>query len=697
MPKHTLNWLFAAGVALIGLFPCTTVRADTFTWSGLSGADRDLIVLGNWSTSAVSPPGSNDILVFAATDIANAPPLNPLIRSAISVLGLSIDNSGTYKWNFPKDNTGTRTLSLGTNGLGVVGTGTVQVDFNSITLTDNQSWNIGTGSTVNFSGALAGSFKLTKSGGGTLILGSVSASTNSGGVDVVGGVLVNARDTAGAGTGATNVYTGAIYEARGNIAGSVVTFFDGSTFRGSGLVAGYSATQALVIDTAASNVTFNTVASTDVFTLTRGLSGGSTTTLLTISGPGTIVLNDNSGVSYVGVYKITGGQVRVLTTGTTSAVFGGRPVEMAGGTLRLAIGLNSTGSFTNAPTITVTSNSGFVVERNTTANSGNTTRTAGPLVSNASIITVRSGLNMNGAQTAVLNFSSLTLNGTPTFDVANGISTDVTAALIALQTIVTGNVTQNVVGSGITKTSNGQLRLNGTLGYTGPTIINGGTVAFGTASNSIPTSAISVAAGATLELNNGVASPTYGGKFDLSGSGTVSRIGTAAPVLNLQGSAIKPGDTPTTAGILSITTNSTAVSPNPLPTVNLQKDGAKFASLTIKIVGTGGVAGTDHDQLAVQGALTGLSNANLVLDATTLGGSSLTGQTLTIVTSSTTNFTGQSFNSVILQGLNSAQVNYLNGSITVSNIVVSPVPEPATCLGFGALGLAVLRFRRQRA
>ena len=103
------------------------------------------------------------------------------------------------------------------------------------------------------------------------------------------------------------------------------------------------------------------------------------------------------------------------------------------------------------------------------------------------------------------------------------------------------------------------------------------------------------------------------------------------------------------------------------------------------------MAGTDYDRLAVSGTLTGLANTDLFVDASNLIGA-LTGDGLTIVTS-TSNFTGLSFNSVSFSNGASGQVHYNSGSITIDNVVV---PEPAVASSMLLIGgMWVMRRHRR--
>ena len=126
--------------------------------------------------------------------------------------------------------------------------------------------------------------------------------------------------------------------------------------------------------------------------------------------------------------------------------------------------------------------------------------------------------------------------------------------------------------------------------------------------------------------------------------------------------------------------------------------------LLIEVVGGGAVAGTDHDQLAVTGSVSNISNLDLLVDFDNLlNGGDLAGDTLTIVTSTLTDFTGQAFASETSLNSNwTFDVLYQNQQILLSNFQftsssAATTPEPGTlALGLIGLGLLPRRLRRRR-
>ena len=171
MPKFVFLRLAVASLFLAFV---PAAHADNFTWIGAT--DSDLNTYSNWTTSSLNPPGVNDILIFGATTTAPTP-FTPEVKTAVNVQGLSIDNTGTYKWNLPRSGNGAdaRTISIGSSGITMTGTGTSLITA-FVTITTDQTWNISAGGILSLSGGgtLSGTSKLTKDGAGTLVITEVS-------------------------------------------------------------------------------------------------------------------------------------------------------------------------------------------------------------------------------------------------------------------------------------------------------------------------------------------------------------------------------------------------------------------------------------------------------------------------------------------------------------------------------------------
>lgn len=167
-----------------------------------------------------------------------------------------------------------------------------------------------------------------------------------------------------------------------------------------------------------------------------------------------------------------------------------------------------------------------------------------------------------------------------------------------------------------------------------------------------------IAGGGTFDLvSNGVVNAS---SLTLTNGGAISGIGqfSVTNVTVYAGGVIDPGN-PAAAGLLTLTNASTCA---------LQFNGT--ATLAVDVRGTGGVAGTDYDRLAVKSAVTGLASVNLVVRFP-LGKADFTGQTLTIVTSGN-DLSAQTFQSITFQDGYIGTVNYGNGFVSLTNLQHPP-------------------------
>lgn len=148
------------------------------------------------------------------------------------------------------------------------------------------------------------------------------------------------------------------------------------------------------------------------------------------------------------------------------------------------------------------------------------------------------------------------------------------------------------------------------------------------------------------------------------------------------GCSFLPGTNSTSSGIL-----------NYIGSLAFGKSGVSNTVLRIKVTGTNGVAGIDHDKLALAGGIGStadyvvslsdpvnrLADCNLVVDLASLPqGVTLTGKTNTIL-SANSDFTASSFASV--QFINgTGTVNYLNQKITLTGVSTVPPLPHGTCV-----------------
>ena len=171
----------------------------------------------------------------------------------------------------------------------------------------------------------------------------------------------------------------------------------------------------------------------------------------------------------------------------------------------------------------------------------------------------------------------------------------------------------------------------------------------------------------TVYLQNAAGAANWTLYNNIGGINTLQVENGTAYSLTLAGSTLQPGTNVnavgkfTVAGNLLFSTNAVG----------------GYAKLIIDVTGAGGVAGTDFDQLVVTRAgLAGtIGQCDLVIN---LGPTveQLSGQTLTIVTNTSDNFTGQAFHSVAWQNVKgvvlTTNVVYNNGSIQLQVAAADP-------------------------
>src|SRR5437660_609188 len=143
--------------------------------------------------------------------------------------------------------------------------------------------------------------------------------------------------------------------------------------------------------------------------------------------------------------------------------------------------------------------------------------TAGTVTINAPVTAHNLTFNTSGYTVARTLANTLTLAGaTPTTSMASGISATISS-------VIAGT-------AGLTKAGLGTLTVSGANTYTGATAVNAGTLQAGATNTFAPTSAFTIASGATLGLNN--FNQTIG---SLAGAGTVTNGGAANRTLTTGG------------------------------------------------------------------------------------------------------------------------------------------------------------------
>ena len=675
---------------------------------------------------------------------------------------LTISSVLTGSGNLVKENTG-GTLILSGNSTAYAGNifvnaGTLQITNANALGNTTGTTTIADGGTLALSGTITSAENITVAGSGVggagAIQGVSGTSTLSGTVTLSGATTVGATtgNTLALGavtgtnqnlatTGAGNVnFTGALTTGTGalTLGNSGTTTMTGAANTYTGLTTVNSGTLVLnkAADTTAlaGNLTVNAgsvrldannqIANTSTVTLNNSATvnlNGRTETLGQLNttsatatlalGAGSLTLNgpNNSNSNYAGI--ITGAAGSSLNIAGTGKVYLSGTGSGYAGTTNVTSGtLNVSGSNTVLGTGAVA-----------VSNGGNLQIQGGLSLANA--VTINgAGTSQNGA---IENFAgSNTLSGAITVASASRINS--AAGTLTLSGNIglgantltvggAGDTTQSAVISGtggLTKDGAGTLTLNGANTYTGATTVSAGTLRLGADHRLADTTAVTVASGATFDVNS--RTETIG---SLAGAGTVD--------LGATGSLTTGGDN-----------TSTTFSGNLDGAGTLAKAGTGTLTIGADLTFGGALALTAGTlQFDVDNAFTGavtinagtlrLSNADLTMGTLNITGNSIidfagtasslnvtnlnisAGVTLTILNwqDAADYFFAQNWNGAVFDATGASPMNQVVFTGFTGNDTkwqgyddqITPVPEPST---YGAIlmgaGLAIFGFRRWR-
>ncbi len=440
--------------------------------------------------------GSGSTLALGTSTLTGNATFNPStaglsLGSISGAFGIVKSGSGTLTVTAPSTYTGTTAINAGS--LKIAATNATSA-ASALTLGNGTTLDLANFSTA--AGSIAGSGSVTL-GSGTLTTGGNDAST------IYSGVISGTGGFAKSGTGTltlsgANTYSGTTAITRGVLqlgaAGvisdnSPVTISSGATFA----LANFSETIGSLAGAGAVNLGSGT--------LTTGANNGSTTFSGIVSGTGSLVKSGN------GTLTLTGPNTFAGATSIQSGVLNAR---------------NATAFGTTASGVTVTS--GAAVELQ-----GNVAIAAEELTLNGS------GIGGAGALRSVSGDNSWA--GALTLASATTISAD-SGSLTLGGAIATGSNLLTVTGGGLSmldgkisgagglvKSGTGNTVLTGTNDYTGSTQIAAGTLVLQNASAlgaTGPTNATTVAAGATLQLDDDVKIVFAAESLTLNGSGTAN-------------------------------------------------------------------------------------------------------------------------------------------------------------------------------
>lgn len=493
---------------------------------------------------------------------------------------------------------------------GVAG-GVLQVNNSgqTFTLTANQALgaNPMTYSTVGnliLSGIVSGSGGIIKNGAGTLSLNNANSFSTA--FQIQAG-LVNVNNNAGLGTSSVSVSSGAVLALNNVTIGT-----NGLNIAASGTLAGTGTASAQGNIVLANNTIITAANASDSLTLSGVISGNS----LTKSGLGTLTLSGNN--SYTSGTNVTAGTLRVITS---SNALGTGDVTVATGAAINLVGTLS-GSMSN----------NFILNGTGIAN-------AGPIVT--------TGIN--------------TINGSITFGNAASINVTNNVDTLTVNGLIYGT-------AGFTKLGLGNLILSAPNTYSGTTTIAAGKITLG-GSGAIPaTSSLSIASGATFNLNNyneNLGSVSGLGTI-LLGTGTLT-VGSDNSSSTFDGSIQGSGNlTKAGSGNLILTNNNTLYSG--LTTINA----GTLTANSNNAIGTGNAAINAGGMLTLSGIT--LNTNTITLNGGTLnavGPSTITGNIVLNTDSAISS--DNTFNLNTISGnyrlsLLGTGTNVLNGAVNVASI-----------------------------
>jgi len=457
---------------------------------------------------------------------------------------------------------------------------------------------------------------LTKLGAGTLVLS--ANNTYSGTTTISAGTLQ-------VGNGGTS---GAI---AGNIIDNANLRFDRSdhasyagTVSGSGTLT-QAGSGVLTLSGAGSSVgSANVAAGTLAFTQTGAFATSANYT--TASGAAT-ALAANATLEVAGTFTQAAGSTLDIAVGGTEPVISATTASL-GGTL------NVTGLSTNLPD-TASALAGVQY---------NLIHTTGGISNDFSTLNLGSAsspldyMTLSGSKSAdqrdynvgfALTWLAGTTSGNGNFTLANpGDTFNVDVALTNEAPSATG-----WDGQTLTKLGSGTLILSAANTYTGATNVNAGTLQAGVANAFIDSSAVHVAAGATLDLHNynqiannlagagnvtlGSAALTVDNNVDTTLSGVISGTGalnkTGANALTLSGDNTYSGTTTISAGTLQVGNGGTsgAIAGNIIDNANLRFDRSDHASYAGTVSGSGTLTQAGSGVLTLSGAGSSVGSANV--------------------------------------------------------------------------------------
>ncbi len=615
----------------------TVAKATTIVWENTATAFG---TGANW-VGGTAPANNltSDIASFQAATVS----FNPQLTGSRSINGLEF-TSGTGAWTF-SGNSGTRVLTIGSGG--IVSNDDSTQTFNQanlgIALGANAAFTSNSTGALSFGSTLA-SFALSTF---TLTLNGSSTNASNAIAEPISGTGGITKDGTGTWTlTGTNTYSGAV-----NLNGGTLVI---AGDRGLGAVPGAAT---------ANKVVFN---------------GG------TLNTTATFTLNANRGIT---VNAGTGTfSTNSATTLTYNGILAGAGTLNKSGTGTLSLG----GATTNTHTGDINVNAGTLQIAKTVANTA---------IGDSANVTVASGANLTFTGGVSETIGSLAGGGT--VNNTNAAAITLTTGGSNASTTFSG-IIQNTGGNlSLTKTGSGIFTLSGANTYTGATTVSAGTLQLGASNVLSDSTAVTVAGGATFDVNSqteSIASLAGAGAVSL-GTGALTTAGNAnttfSGTLSGTGSLTKAG-----SGTLTIGSDLGFGGDLNLTGGTLQFDVSNAFTGAVTI-GAGTTLRLSDASLSVDTLnITGNSTIDFAGTASTLSVTNLTisaGVTLTILNwqNAVDYFFAQNWSGAVIDTTGATPMNQVTFNGFTGNDTkwqgydnqVTPVPEPST---YGAFLLGAL-------
>ncbi|MGA3007052.1 MAG: autotransporter-associated beta strand repeat-containing protein [Opitutaceae bacterium] len=577
------------------------------------------------------------------------------------------------------------TNALSISGTGVSGAGVLHnvggANTLSGTITEATDSTIAadSGTTLNLSGNLTGTnTNTTFVGPGTITASDMT--TGTGGVTLSSGTLTfNGANTY---TGATTVNGGTL-----NLSGTGVTV-NGNLTVNSGAVSQTASNQINTASTVTMNGgSYNLNGNAQTLTALNGASGAT----VTVGTGGNLTLNGSGTSTYSGALSGAGtitqsGTGELALTGSSAGFTGN--VALSQGIVNVSGNNNVLG--TSAVAVSGTGN--FEVQGGLNLANNFTLSTSGASSGNGAIENISGNNTVSGTVTLAGNSRIQSDAGTGTF--SNTLSLGSGATGYTLNVGGTGNTTvSGVIQNGgtaagsLTKDGTGNLTLSGANTFTGTTAVNAGTLTAGAANVLNTSSGVTVASGATLNLNNLNQTIT-----NLNNSGALSFGSSGGETLTLTGADTLGGTMAGANGTLVVGSGATLTLAAGFNDPNLK---IILAGGTLDLNGTTDVFG--DLQINANSTLDFASGANSIL---TVNDISFQNTGLQLSVANWSNEQDYFFSNIDPGSQGSppmSQIVFDSPTYTGANTKflpfdneVSPVPEPATygtifvgaCLGF---------------